>query len=141
MFPMIERAVVEAVAESSGNSLERALEALLAISDDDPASTAALSGTDGLSAEERQIKEDELLALQLYQQFASEARQHGGGGDAERMFRAIQEEGSAAHQQFQTAPEGVKEALLKQLDKMKKRQATAAVKGDKSLHSSLLDDG
>jgi hypothetical protein len=135
MFPQIERAVIEAVVESSSNSLERALEALLAISDSDPANVAAIS-TDGLTAEERQIKEDELLALQLFQQFAAEERSRGGGSSsrdasvgADRMFEAIQQEGSAAHAQFQQQPEGVRDAFLKQLTKMRQRQAAAAIKG------------
>lgn len=133
MFPQIERAVIEAVAESSSNSLERALEALLAISEGDGASVASLSA-DGLTAEERQIKEDELLALQLYQQFSAEERSRsgrsGGAVGAERMFEAIQQEGSAAHAQFQQQPEGVRDALLKQLTRMRQRQATSGIKGE-----------
>ncbi|KAJ1620917.1 hypothetical protein T492DRAFT_914742 [Pavlovales sp. CCMP2436] len=142
MFPQIERAVVEAVAESSGNSLERALEALLAISSSEP--TAGVS-MDGLTAEERQIKDDEMLALQLFQQFAAEERSRagssGGAGaiGADRMFEAISQEGSAAHAQFQQQPEGVREALLKQLTRMRQRQGTAGIKGE-SLKTSLLDE-
>lgn len=130
MFPQMERAVIEAVAESSSNSLERALEALLAISEGDSASVISLSA-DGLSAEERQIKEDELLALQLYQQFSSEERagRSGAPQDADRMFAAIQQEGSATHARFQQQPEGVREALLKQLTRMRQRQ-TAGIKGE-----------
>jgi len=130
MFPQVERAVIEAVAESSANSLERALEALLAITDGDSASVASLSA-DGLSAEERQIKEDELLALQLFQQFAAEERARPGGGamGADRMFEAIQQEGSAAHAQFHQQPEGVRDALLKQLARMRQRQVTSGIKG------------
>jgi len=138
MFPMIDRAVVEAVAEDSHNSLERALESLLAISDDSP---VTVSG-DGLSAEERQIKEDELLALQLFQQFSAEERQRGGAQGsmgADRMMEAIQQEGSSAHAQFQQQPEGVREALLKQLNRMRAKQISSGVKGEASLHSSLLD--
>jgi hypothetical protein len=104
MFPQVERAVVEAVAESSGNSLESALEALLAISSSEPAAGVSM---DGQTAEERQIKDDEMLALQLFQQFAAEERSRagssGGAGaiGADRMFDAISQEGSAAHAQFQ----------------------------------------
>mmetsp|Transcript_5355 Transcript_5355/g.18130 ORF Transcript_5355/g.18130 Transcript_5355/m.18130 type:complete len:185 (+) Transcript_5355:141-695(+) len=139
MFPTIEREVVETVAEVSGNSLERALEALLAISDDDPASVAAT--IDGLTAEERQIKEDELLALQLYRQFAAEEGTRGEGSSADRMYAAIQTEGTTAHAQFQQQPEGVRDAFLKQLVKMRARQGVAQIKGDSSLKSSLLDGG
>lgn len=143
MFPMIDRDVIEAVAESSDNSLERALEQLLAISDDQPASAAALSGVDGLLDEDRQIKEDELLALQLYQQFAAEDRARSSGAvggvtrsNAERMFEAIQQEGSEAHAQFQQQPEGVREALLKQLTRMRAKHASSGIKGASPLISA-----
>jgi len=135
MFPTIEREVVETVAEVSGNSLERALEALLAISDDDPASVAAT--IDGLTAEERQIKEDELLALQLYRQFAAEEGTRGEGSSADRMYAAIQTEGTTAHAQFQQQPEGVRDAFLKQLVKMRARQGVAQIKGARSHEKGL----
>ncbi|KAG8463020.1 hypothetical protein KFE25_001793 [Diacronema lutheri] len=134
MFPMLERSVVEMVfTDMAGSDVERAIEALLQITDD------SVDTAEAASAE--QAGSDELLALQMLQQMMNE--EDMAKADADKVFRRIHEdvEKKAA---FKNTPKGVREAFVRNLEKMKMRAAGkkggSSTREYKQQYGALLDE-
>jgi len=141
LFPTIERPIIEALYNDVANQeMDKAIESLLQITDDKV-------DRDAVAAAE-QASADEILAMQVLQEMMDvedkEALEEEKAAKAMRRIRSD----PATDAKLAKHPKGVKEALLKKLDKIKNKAREVKAGGARQMgdvqysqqYSSLLED-